>query len=143
MDNIDRIMKEADRLGFGCSYGKYRAAYPNGSADVLPTAKQASSGKKTAACRRCGKMFVVRHGNQSYCSDECAYEVLIERQREYPKARPKYPQKRSCSICGSDFMAVRSNNLYCSKDCAREGNRRKSASWRAAQKEGVADGISL
>lgn len=35
MDNIDRIMKEAAQAGYGVSYGKYRAAHPDGSKDVI------------------------------------------------------------------------------------------------------------
>lgn len=91
MDNIDRIMKEADRLGFGCSYGKYRAAYPNGSADVLPSAKRASSGKKIVVCRHCGKAFVVRHGKHVYCSEECREAVFYQRQRDYYAKKSKVP----------------------------------------------------
>ena len=35
MDNIDRIMKEAAKAGYGVSYGKYRAAHPDGGKDVI------------------------------------------------------------------------------------------------------------
>lgn len=42
MDNIDRIMKEADRAGFGCSYGKYRAAHPDSIGDAGAAAPKIS-----------------------------------------------------------------------------------------------------
>lgn len=143
MDNIDRIMKEADWLGFGCSYGKYRAAYPNGSADVLPSAKRAFSEKKTAVCRHCGKAFIVRHGSQNYCSEECRDEVFYQRQRDYYAKKSKVPPVAMCTVCGAEFKPASTRSRYCCKECAKEGDRLKSARFRANRKKGQENGISL
>lgn len=142
MDNIDRIMKEADRLGFGCRYGKYRAAYPNGSADVLPSAKKTPS-VKTVPCRLCGKMFVVKHGNQSYCSEDCRDEVFRQRQRELAAKKSKVPPVAMCVICGADFKPASTRSRYCCKECAKEGARKNNARLWAEYKKGRKNGVSV
>lgn len=144
MDNIDRIMKEAERLGFGVSYGKYRAAYPYGSADVLPSAKKRTMpGKATAVCRHCRKTFVVRHGNQTYCSEECQDAVLYQRQKEYYAKKSKVPPVAMCAVCGADFKPVSTKSRYCCEECAKEGYRLKRAHRRASRNQGEKNGISL
>ena len=141
MDNIDRIMKEADRLGFGVSYGKYRAAYPNGSGEVLAQAPKSEPAQKpTRKCRRCGSPFVIMHGSQAYCSPDCSQAAVIERQNACYR-RKRLKEKRlliiSCSECGTDFRAVRETQKYCCPECAKEGGRKNAAKWRAANKDGV------
>jgi hypothetical protein len=141
MDNIDRIMKEADRLGFGVSYGKYRAAYPNGSGDVLVRPVEPEPAEKPSRiCKRCGRTFVAAHGSQAYCSQECRHAAIIERQDAWYK-RKKRKEKRlltiSCAECGADFRAVRETQKYCCPECAKEGKRESAAKWRAAHKKGV------
>lgn len=141
MNNIDRIMKEADRLGFGVSYGKYRAAYPNGSGDVLVRPVEPEPVQKPSrTCRRCGKPFVGAHGSQAFCSQECRHATIIERQDACYK-RKKLKEKRililSCAECGADFRAVRETQKYCCEECKKEGHRKTAASWRASRKKGV------
>ena len=89
MDNIDRMMKEAERLGFGVSYGKYRAAYPNGSADVIAPAVETDLDEENElrACRRCGKKFAITHGNQRYCSVDCSEEAKNKRQQQWGRSQ--------------------------------------------------------
>lgn len=138
MDNIDQIMKEADRLGFGVSYGKYRAAYPNGSGDVLvrPVYPEPVE-KPPRTCRRCRKPFVGVHGSQAYCSQECRHAAIMERQDAYYK-RKKTREERlliiSCAECGADFRAVRESQKYCCPECRRIGNLKAAAIWRAAHR---------
>ena len=141
MDNIDRIMKEADAKGFGVSYGKYRAACLNGTVDPVPTLQNpAPKEKPPIPCRCCGKPFAARHANQVYCSPECQSKIKIQRQnawrKEKWKSRP--PVIVSCAICGADFKAKRCTSRYCSKECAKEGGRINGARWRAEHKEGDA-----
>ena len=104
MDNIDRIMKEADRLGFGVSYGKYRAAYPNGSGGVVLSApKPKPPEKPSGTCKLCGKTFVRRHANALYCSAECKIEAEKKRQRDWYGKKADIPSVAVCVICGADF----------------------------------------
>ena len=141
MDNIDKMMKEADRLGFGVSYGKYRAAYPNGSGDALVRPVEPEPVEKhSRTCRRCGKHFVGVHGSQVYCSQECRHAAIIERQYAY-YGRKRLKEKRlliiSCAVCGADFQAVMEKQKYCCPECAKEGKRKNAAKWHAAHKKGV------
>lgn len=140
MDNIDRIMKEAERLGFGVSYGKYRAAYPNGCKEVLPAAPaRKAPEKKSKTCKHCEKSFVPKHYSQCYCSIECADQSQQERQQKYyvdqkTKAHQASPLK-FCKECGVTIPADSMKKTYCCAECAREGRRKVSASWRAAKKK--------
>ena len=141
MDNIDKMMKEADRLGFGVSYGKYRAAYPNGSGDVLVRPVEPKPVQNPSRrCRRCGKPFVGTHGSQAFCSEECGNAAIMERQNAWRK-RKRLKEKRlliiSCAECGADFRAVRKTQKYCCAECSREGHRKTAANWRAIHKKGV------
>lgn len=144
MDNIDRMMKEADRLGFGVSYGKYRAAYPNGSADVLPSPpKPKPPERPSGICKMCGKNFVKSHANTIYCGPECKIAAERKRQRDWYHNKTKVPAIAVCIICGADFKPKKVNCKTCGQECRRENNRRLSARWRAAQKEGATYGVSL
>lgn len=144
MDNIDRAMKEAERLGFGVSYGKYRAAYPSGSAGVLPSPRKSAVPQKPAAsCVCCGKPFVRTHASQVYCSEECRYIVFRKRQNDYARRKTAAPLVAMCAICGADFKPKSRKSKYCCKECAHEGSRKVAALWRAAHKKGAADGVSL
>ena len=144
MDNIDRIMKEADRLGFGVSYGKYRAACPNGSGNIAPTApKPKPPEKPTGTCKMCGKIFIKSHANNIYCGAECKLEAEKKRQRDWYGKKIVVPAVAVCVICGANFKPRNFRSKYCGPECSRENGRRASARWRAAQKKGAADGVSL
>ena len=139
MDNIDRIMKEADRLGFGVSYGKYRAAYPNGGNVVAKPAESEPPKRLSGTCRGCGKPFIKTHGSQAYCSQECSHAAARKRQDAHYK-RKRLKEKKlliiSCAECGADFRAVKVTQKYCGPKCAKAGNRKTAARRRAAQKSG-------
>lgn len=144
MDNIDRIMKEADRLGFGCSYGKYRAAYPDGGADVTPTApKPKPEGKPPGTCKLCGKTFVRRHANALYCSAECKIEAEKKRQRDWYGKKADIPSVAVCVICGADFKPKSVRSKCCSPKCSEANKRKASSRWWVDHKKGGADGIPL
>lgn len=143
MDNIDRIMKEAERLGFGVSYGKYRAAYPYGSADVLTSSPKSKPPKNAGICKMCGKNFVKSHANAIYCGPECKIAAERKRQRDWYWGKIVIPDVAACVICGAEFKPLNSRGKCCGPACTRENRRRLSARWRAAQKEGAADGIPL
>lgn len=137
MDNIDRIMKEADRLGFGVSYGKYRAAYPNGSGDVIPaTPKQKPPEKPTGSCKMCGKFFVKSHASNLYCSAECKYEAEKKRNRDLSRRKTTLPAVAVCVICGADFKPKNSRSKCCGRECSEELQRNATRRWRAEHKKG-------
>ena len=147
MDSIDRAMKEAERLGFGVSYGKYQAACFSGSLEPASASSKSKQRKKPSkACRHCGKQFVASHANQIYCSPECKYAVRLARQDDWNKTKGRRKPKQLtlvCAECGADFKALRSSQKYCCKECAKDGQRKVQARWWAAHKKGASDGISL
>lgn len=137
MDNIDRIMKEADRLGFGVSYGKYRVAYPNGSSDV-PSSKPKPSirEKPSVVCVCCGNRFIQTHASQLYCSEECRYAAKRKRDVEYLRKKSGRPLVALCVICGSEFKPKNTRHKCCSKQCKEKQTAITQALWRAAHKKG-------
>ena len=143
MDNIDRIMKEAERLGFGVSYGKYQAACRDDHVEALPSLpKPKASEKLPVSCRHCGKPFIPGHASQAYCSPECKYAAQRARQTAFYKEKRRRNKKQLilvCVECGSDFKALRSTQKYCCKECSKDGSRKAQARWWAAHKKGVAD----
>lgn len=144
MDNIDRIMKEADRLGFGVSYGKYRAAYPNGSGGVISSApKPKPPEKPSGTCKLCGKLFVKSHANNLYCSAECKAEAEKKRQRDWYRKKIDLPAVAVCVICGADFKPKNFRNKCCSRECSEENRRNASRRWYAAHKRRPDHGLSL
>lgn len=133
MDNIDKMMKEAERLGFGVSYGKYRAAYPNGSADVIAPAVETDLDYENdfRTCRRCGKEFTITHGNQRYCSVDCSEEAKSQRLKQWGRSQREKKNgsaPKFCKVCGAT-ITERTRKSYCSEDCAKEGRRKDSAEW--------------
>lgn len=135
MDNIDRIMKEADRLGFGCSYGKYRAAHPEGIKDVTPApVAELECEDDLRLCKICGKQFVVTHGNRTYCSCECADQGRINRQREYDHNRNR-TEPKFCRECGA-VITQKYASCYCSADCRKAGKRKIDAALKAKKRSG-------
>lgn len=136
MDNIDRIMKEADRLGFGVSYGKYRAAYPNDNGQAL-SAESVGPEYATFPCKCCGKPFVRSHANLLYCSEECRHQAKRKRDIEYLRRKSGRPLIASCAVCGADFKPKNTRHKCCSEECAVENDRKTQALWRAAHKKGA------
>lgn len=144
MDSIDRAMKEADRLGFGVSYGKYQIACLNGMVKpVSAVAKPKQPEKPSTSCRNCGRSFVPNHANEGYCSEECRYAAFRKRQNDYYKGKSRVPSVAMCEICGADFKPLNTRSKYCSEECAKDGARKTAALWRARRKKGAADGVSL
>lgn len=139
MDKLDEIMKEADRLGFGASYGKYQLSLSSRNSPVASKSPSVSvSEKPSANCKHCGKHFVKNHANQAYCSPECQYAVKLARQNAWDKVkgrRRKEPQVFICAECGADFTALRCTSKYCGRECAHKGGLKAQARWRAAQKK--------
>ena len=140
MDALDLAMREAERLGIGVSYGKYKAAYPNGSGHVLPKPNRSRiPPKKTIACRRCGVQFVPIQGSQKYCGAECKAMSVTERaRRDYRKAHGVVKSENpvtSCAICGSDFAPGDLRMKYCSEECKREAIRKSQAAFYHRHKE--------
>lgn len=141
MDKLDEIMKEADRLGFGVSYGKYKAAYPDGGRRVspAPASKKLDYIDDFRTCRLCGKEFTMTQGNRAYCSIECSEEARAKYMRKSELARAEKRRAACggrCKECGA-MITRKSAKSYCSEKCAREGRRKNNEAWYRNKAKGL------
>lgn len=90
MDNIERDVVAAMRLGYGVHYGRYKADHPHTKIEPEPEEIDVSD-IKFISCGYCGKQFSPflegRSHNSKYCSRECYRNVGRER------ARSRYHRK--------------------------------------------------
>ena len=123
MDNLARDVRMAEKLGYGCHYGHYKADHPN-TAELtdeeilgMPVRSRRKPAKKEpelTACLWCGKTFQTSRYGRQYCNDDC-------RRYAYEKAKRQRKKKaicdgRTCAICGEPITG-RGNIKYCSFNC--------------------------
>lgn len=75
-------------------------------------------------CAWCGKEFEPPSKRSDYCTDECARQARLKRQRDYQKQRRGTPATKVCVICGKEFEIKHGNSKTCSEGCATEHKRR-------------------
>ncbi len=81
-DNIDLDVEDAERLGYGCHYGRYKADHPNtkdaNEARLYPRKKQQEQLRVRTVyektCIVCGKKFTTTQQTRKYCDDRCKYK---------------------------------------------------------------------
>lgn len=95
-DNIDMDVEDAERLGYGCHYGHYKADHPN-TKDANEARLHSRKKQKTEeeqlqvrkvyekVCPVCGKKFTTQHRVRVYCDDLCKQR---KDGREWRKAHP-------------------------------------------------------
>lgn len=81
-DNIDLDMEDAERLGYGVHYGKFKADHPNTmeahESRLYPRKKKKTEEEQLQArkvyekvCPVCSKKFTTTLNRRIYCSDVC------------------------------------------------------------------------
>jgi hypothetical protein len=100
---------------------------------------------KIAACRKCGKAFIIVWGQSyRYCSPECARARKLENDKMYNRrkrairaaARAANPKRRLCPICGKPFSVKQRKTLrYCSPEHARAGKVARGRMYRLQKRE--------
>lgn len=81
-DNIDLDVEDAERLGYGCHYGHYKADHPNtkdaNEARLYSRKKQQTEEEQlrvkkvyVKVCPVCGKQFTTPWRVRVYCDDRC------------------------------------------------------------------------
>lgn len=116
MDNLDRDIREAKRLGYGVHYGRYKADYPHTREVPLDVARPV----KLRNCKKCGKEYAYDHTNGLgyFCSESCKkqhYEKInSEAQRRYRSRL----ESQTCGFCGNIFKPSRNGQRYCCASCA-------------------------
>ena len=124
MDNLDRDIREAQRLGYGVHYGMYKADHPHTRdipmdvAVAPPKQKSAEAAVAPKICRHCGKEFYVTRNLRSFCSESCkrlhSSQLAVERtQRKLQKKA-----QRTCKLCGKAFVPAVKTQVYCGRSCA-------------------------
>ena len=119
MDNIEKDVAAALRLGYGCRYGRYKVDYPctaDHSADIAPALPD---DEPPRYCRNCGKAFVPKHGSLRYCSEDCRVELERLRKRLYARhaEKPNFGEG-ICIVCQKTFQKTKKTQACCNKSCA-------------------------
>lgn len=120
MDKIDKIMRQAEKAGFGVSYGKFMAAQRT----APPETEAAVQKHPPKICRECEMEFIPNRSDQRYCSDTCRIrhhkrEQNRRRQQEQYYAKPKFPiGPATCQRCGKEFYRGKTTQTFCSMSCA-------------------------
>lgn len=76
MDNLDKDIAMAMKLGYGCHYGAYKADHPH-TRDITDSAQNQTV--KMMVCERCGQRYFKRKHNQKYCSTRCQQLAGMQR----------------------------------------------------------------
>lgn len=132
MDNLARDVRMAEKLGYGCHYGWYKADHPH-TADLtdeeilgLPVKgkkkKPVAKGPEMTVCLWCGKSFLASRYGKQYCNDDCrryAYEKV-----KYERKKGAMREGKVCAVCGKPITTER-NRKYCSPNCRDIGERER------------------
>lgn len=140
LDNIERDVIAAMRLGYGVHYGHYKADYPY-TKDPAPIPVQKPEAEpakpveeeKDAVCPVCGKTFIRNHGRK-YCSEECAVKASRVKAREYYQKKRNETRVIVCPECDEEFTTASSHQKYCCIACRRAAERKKKAQQRKEKK---------
>lgn len=97
-DNIDLDMEDAERLGYGCQYGRFKAAHPHTKAaneDRLHPKKKKQEQQVQPdrqvyenVCPVCGKKFTTANPRRAYCSDDCKRKKRQQAKQQKTKGTP-------------------------------------------------------
>lgn len=95
-DSLSMDVLEAERLGYGCHYGHYKADHPHtkeaNEARLCKNRKKqpAPDGRKSyeRVCPVCGEKFTTYNALKKYCSDNC------KERRNGATARAKHRKER-------------------------------------------------
>lgn len=125
-DHLEYDVMRAEALGYGCHYGKYKAAHPETQAEFErlngPKQEKVDQQKKMRTCPCCGVKFFVSgtNKNKTYCSDDCRQKT--QQARAVGRGPALY-----CVQCGGEIPRRCHRTKYCSEECAREADK---ARWR-------------
>ena len=117
MDNLARDVREAERLGYGCHYGRYKVDHPHTRDE--PDEPVCETRHKPKKCPECGESFIPDHGCQKYCSIACNNRAIRRRYREnHPIKEISGGYQKVCPVCGDGFGTYIARQVCCSRACA-------------------------
>ena len=119
MDNLAKDVAAAQRLGYGCHYGRYKVDHPhtsNRSVEVIP---EPEDNEPPHRCKHCGKIFKPRDGHQVFCTEECRQDRrrLLNRLNKQDYTR-KPMGEAVCPVCNVTFPRLARKQIYCGRACA-------------------------
>lgn len=132
MDNLERDVALAERLGYGCHYGRFKAVYPNtmdkSIEEILGTGKAKRAKTKTVEvpetrkCKGCGRVIQPGPYHKLYCNDDCKRYHYEKRKRE--RRKDAIAAGKLCVQCGKPVISGR-HHKYCSDKCCEEAERER------------------
>lgn len=124
-DQLEYDVMQAEALGYGCHYGRYKADHPNTAADfeALHGKKQAPKAdpqKRERTCINCGAKFIVSVSNSAkvYCSDDC--RVKAQQARAVGRGPALY-----CTWCGEEIPRGSHRTRYCCNECGKAAEKER------------------
>lgn len=127
MSNLDRDLAEANRLGYGVWYGRYKADHPavpveEPEPEVEPLVKEDPN---DAVCVICGMHFRKRRLTQKYCGMACSEEANRRRSKAKFERNAPIIKELTCPYCGIVFLPMNRAQKYCSRECQRGNDNEK------------------
>lgn len=82
LDNIEKDVIAAMKLGYGVHYGNYKADHPHTATE---TACVEPAVVEPMVCERCGQRFFMKRFGQKYCCTRC--QQIAGAQRYYTRRK--------------------------------------------------------
>ena len=142
MDNLARDVALAEKLGYGCHYGRFKAVYPNtmdkSIEEILGSGKAKRAKAKTTAaampetrkCKGCGREMLAGPYHKLYCDEDCKRYHYEKRKRE--RRKDAIAAGKICVKCGKPVISGR-HYKYCSDKCCEEAQREQYEAFKARQ----------
>lgn len=122
MDNLDRDIREAQRLGYGVHYGRYKADHPHTREDPLDVARP----MKLRTCKQCGKEYAYdrTNGLGYFCSKACKNAHYAKANAEAQRRCRLRLEEKACPVCEKSFKPGHRDQIYCGRNCAARAKNR-------------------
>lgn len=85
LDNLTQDVLDAEAKGYGCHYGRYKAAHPNTKAKRESAAIRAAAEACYKTCPECGVRFYSSNPRRIFCGADCQYDATKKRERARKK----------------------------------------------------------
>ena len=126
MDHLAWDVARAQRLGYGCHYGRYKVDHPHTVDLWEEEASQTRKPKRKEPelpaeppkyCLGCGKEFLPRKNFANYCSVACRKADRARKASAWRREHKPKPADIPCEFCGKVFTQTRKGQKYCSRTC--------------------------
>lgn len=135
IDKLEYDVIQAERLGYGCHYGRYKADHPKTQAEYETQhgkpAQKVDNRRVVRSCLRCGAQFTVgsTHANKMYCCDDC--RIKAQQDRLQNRGQTLY-----CVWCGGEIPRDSQRTRYCCRDHYYAAGKEQDRKKREAAKNG-------